>query len=170
MLNIKTVTMNLKKFLICFSLTLLVSASSFAQEILEWRGADRSGAYKESNLLTSWPAAGPTLLWESDDIGNGYGSPIITKNNIFIEGEIDTVNYLFALDLKGKIIWKSKIGKEWVINYPGVRTTPTFVNNLIYVSTGWGKVACIDASNGNEKWSVDMMNDFHAKKITFGFS
>lgn len=162
--------MNLKKSLICFSFVLLVSASSFAQEILEWRGADRSGAYKESNLLKSWPVAGPTLLWESDDIGNGYGSPIITKNNIFIEGEIDTVNYLFSMDLKGKIIWKSKIGKEWVVNYPGVRTTPTFVNNLIYVSAGWGKVACIDATNGNEKWSVDMMKDFHAKKITFGFS
>ncbi|HCT30184.1 MAG TPA: hypothetical protein DIW31_05510 [Bacteroidales bacterium] len=162
--------MNLKKLSILVAIGLLSTASSFAQEILEWRGADRSGMYKESNLLKSWPANGPSLLWECQGIGNGYGSPAITKKNIFIEGEIDTVNYLFSLDLSGKILWKTKIGKEWIINYPGVRTTPTVVNDLVYVSAGWGAVACVEAGTGKIKWSVDMMKDFHAKQITFGFS
>ncbi len=162
--------MNLKRILFLSAACLIVSASVTAQEVLQFRGADRSGAYKESNLLKSWPAAGPNLLWESEGIGNGYGSPAITSKNIFIEGEIDTVNYLFALDLSGKIQWKTKIGKEWVINYPGVRTTPTVVNDLVYISTGWGIVACIEANTGREKWSVDMIKDFHAKQINFGFS
>ncbi|NVO11050.1 MAG: PQQ-like beta-propeller repeat protein [Bacteroidales bacterium] len=162
--------MNLKKLFFLSAACFIVSASGIAQEVLQFRGADRSGIYKESNLLKSWPATGPNLLWECEGIGNGYGSPAITAKNIFIEGEIDTVNYLFALDLTGKIQWKTKIGKEWVINYPGVRTTPTVVNDLVYISTGWGKVACIEANSGKEKWSVDMMKDFHAKKITFGFS
>ncbi|RPH31602.1 MAG: hypothetical protein EHM93_12995 [Bacteroidales bacterium] len=162
--------MNLKKLSILVAFGLLSAASSSAQEILEWRGADRSGMYKESNLLKTWPANGPTVLWEAKDLGNGYGSPAITKKNIFIEGEIDTVNYLFSLDLSGNILWKTKIGKEWIINYPGVRTTPTVVNDLIYVSAGWGAVACVEANTGKIKWSVDMMKDFHAKQITFGFS
>lgn len=162
--------MNVKKYLFAMALGFSIISSGYAQEILEFRGADRSGMYKESNLLKTWPVAGPNLLWEAKEIGNGYGSPAITKKNIFIEGEIDTMNYLFALDLSGKILWKTKIGKEWVINYPGVRTTPTVVNDLVYVSAGWGAVACVEATTGKIKWSVDMMKDFHAKQITFGFS
>lgn len=162
--------MNVKKLLFFSAAGIIIATSSYSQEVLQFRGADRSGAYKESNLLKAWPEAGPNLLWESEGIGNGYGSPAITSKNIFVEGEIDTMNYLFALDLAGKIQWKTKIGKEWIINYPGVRTTPTVVNDLIYVTAGWGKVACIEANSGKEKWSVDMMKDFHAKQITFGFS
>ncbi len=145
--------MYLKKFFLISAASLIVSANGFTQEVLQFRGAERSGLYNESNLLKSWPVTGLNLLWECEGIGNGYGSPAITSKNIFIEGEIDTINHLFALDLSGKILWKTKIGKEWVINYPGVRTTPTVVNDLIYISTGWGKVTCIDANNGSEKWS-----------------
>jgi outer membrane protein assembly factor BamB len=162
--------MSYKKLFVLTSLFLVVIAACLGQEVLQFRGADRSGIYKESNLLKTWPVAGPNLLWECEGIGNGYGSPAITTKNIFVEGEIDTVNYLFALDLSGKILWKTKIGKEWIINYPGVRTTPTVVNDLLYISTGWGTVACIETNTGKTKWSVDMIKDFHAKQITFGFS
>jgi len=162
--------MRLKKILALSMLFALFTGSIAAQEVLQFRGENRTGIYKESNLLKSWPANGPSLLWECEGIGNGYGSPAITSKNIFIEGEIDTVNYLFSLDLTGKILWKTKIGKEWIINYPGVRTTPTVVNDLVYISTGWGIVACVEANTGKIKWSLDMMKDFHAKQITFGFS
>ena len=162
--------MNLKRLLLFSSFLIMLSAKIFGQEVLQFRGADRSGIYNESNLLKSWPTIGPTLLWECKDIGNGYGSPSITSKGIFIEGEIDTVNYLFSLDLSGNILWKSRIGKEWVINYPGARSTPTVVNDLVYVTTGWGITACFEAGTGKEKWSVDMMKDYHGKQITFGFA
>ena len=34
-----------------------------SQQVLQWRGADRSGLYPETNLLNSWPETGPALLW-----------------------------------------------------------------------------------------------------------
>jgi len=162
--------MNLKKFLFLAAVGLFLAASSYAQEVLQWRGAERSGAYNESNLLKSWPVTGPSLLWECNEIGNGYGSPVITTSNIFIEGEVDSISYLYALDLSGKIQWKTKVGKEWTINYPGSRSTPTIAGNLIYATTGMGAVTCIDAQTGKEKWSVNMIKDFHAKNTRFGFS
>lgn len=88
-----------------------------AQEVFQWRGDDRTGVYKETGLLKQWPETGPSLLWEYNAIGNGYGSPIITSDRIFINGEKDSVCYLFAMDLTGKLIWKSKIGEEWMANY-----------------------------------------------------
>jgi outer membrane protein assembly factor BamB len=157
-------------YLFPLTLILLISSIGFAQEVLQWRGADRSGNYPGTNLLKIWPEGGPALLWEFDGLGNGYGSPVITSKYIFINGEVDTVNWLFALDLSGKLLWKSRIGKEWILNYPGSRSTPTVVDDLVYVTTGWGTVACLEAQTGKERWSVDMIKDFHGPINRFGFS
>ncbi|MDD1696518.1 MAG: PQQ-like beta-propeller repeat protein, partial [Methanoregula sp.] len=158
-------------YLICFLSSLLFFTSdSFTQEVLQWRGADRSGNYPGSGLLKSWPEGGPSLIWEFDGLGNGYGSPVVTSKNIFINGEIDTVNWLFALDLSGKLVWKSRIGKEWTQSYPGARSTPTVVDDLIYVTAGLGTVACLETQTGKERWSVDMIKDFHGPITRFGFS
>lgn len=152
------------------AICLLISTKNSAQQVLEFRGSDRTGKYNETNLLKKWPESGPNLLWENCEMGNGYGSPIITDKNIYILGEIDTLCYLFALDLSGKQIWKSKIGPEWILNYPGARTTPTLVGDLLYVSTGMGTVACFESTTGKEKWSVDMVKDLNGKNVRFGYS
>lgn len=157
-------------FFTVVAICLLVSTCLNAQEVLEWRGADRTGIYKETNLLKKWPDGGLKLLWENSAIGNGYGSPIITNKNIYVLGETDTICYLYALDLLGNMMWKSRIGEEWVLNYPGARTTPTLVNGLLYVSTGMGTVACFDATTGKEKWSVNMIKNLNGKNIRFGYS
>jgi len=148
----------------------IISAGTYAQEVLQFRGPDRTGVYHESNLLKTWPDGGPDLLWESDGLGNGYGSPAITANSIFINGEIDTISYLFALDRNGKQLWKSPIGREWTQNYPGTRNTPTIVNDLAYVTTGMGTVACFETATGEKRWSLDMITDLHAPLNRFGFS
>jgi outer membrane protein assembly factor BamB len=156
------------KYLILFLCTISISAQS--QEILEWRGGNRTGMYSETNLLKTWPAEGPALLWEFPELGNGYGSPIITTDRIFVNGEIDTISYVFALDLNGKMLWKTPIGAEWVASYPGSRTTPTYVDGLLYVTAGMGVIACIDAVDGKVKWKKDMVKDFKAPLTRFGFS
>jgi outer membrane protein assembly factor BamB len=158
------------KSLYLTSLVLLFSISVLSQEVLQWRGADRSGNYPETGLLKKWPDAGPPLIWELDGLGNGYSSPVITTKNIFITGEIDTVNYLYALDLQGNLLWKSKVGKEWVLSYPGSRSTPTVQGNFVYVTSGWGTLSSFDINTGKETWSVDYIKDFQAPQITFGFS
>jgi outer membrane protein assembly factor BamB len=149
---------------------LFISFNVKAQEILQFRGENRAGIYQESNLLKSWPPEGPPLMWEFAELGKGYGSPIITSKNIYVNGEIDSVSYLFCLDLNGKVLWKSPFGKEWMYNYPGSRSTPTLIGDLVYVTTGMGIVACLDAVTGKTKWSIDMVKDYHGKYNRFGYS
>jgi outer membrane protein assembly factor BamB len=141
-----------------------------SQDVTQWRGSDRSGVYHESGLLQSWPPEGPSLIWESGDIGNGYGSPVITGDVIYVNGEVDSITFLFALDHTGKVLWKTPVGKEWVTNYPGSRTTPTLVDDLIYVTAGWGQLACLEAKTGKQRWACNMMSDFHGAIPRFGFS
>lgn len=140
------------------------------QKVFEWRGENRSGIYNETGLLKEWPDDGPELIWEYAGIGNGYGSPVFTSDNMYILGEIDSMAYLFAFDLTGNLIWKKDFGKEWIENYGGSRSTPTVVDDLIYVTTGLGNLGCFDRISGEKLWSVDMINDLHGTKSLFGYS
>ncbi|MEI6696766.1 MAG: PQQ-binding-like beta-propeller repeat protein [Bacteroidota bacterium] len=139
-------------------------------EISQWRGVFRDGKYNESGLLRSWPENGPTLLWFSDSIGNGYGSPVITSDRVYVMGEIDSSGYLFAFDLKGQLLWKSFYGIEWMENFTGSRSTPTVIDDLIYVCSGMGEIVCFEKEKGNKKWSKNMITDFNGQTIRFGYS
>jgi outer membrane protein assembly factor BamB len=129
-----------------------------------------SSIRNEEGLLKSWPKNGPELLWKYENIGNGYSSPVFTSDGIFVTGEIKGVGYLFAFDSKGTFQWKQEYGKEWSDRFPGSRSTPTVVNNLIYVCSGLGNISCFDSENGNKKWSVEMINDLNGTNIIYGYS
>jgi len=139
-------------------------------EISQWRGEHRDGKYNETGLLKSWPDNGPVMVWFNDSIGNGYGSPLITSDCIYVQGEIDSIGYLFSFDLKGKLRWKSSYGKEWMENFTGSRSTPTVIGNLIYVCSGLGEIVCFEKEKGTIKWSKNMITDYNGKNIRFGFS
>jgi outer membrane protein assembly factor BamB len=117
-----------------------------------------------------WPAEGPALLWKVDGIGNGYSSPIISGDRIYVTGEIDSIGYLFAYSKSGSLIWKKVTGPEWMENFTGSRSTPTLVDNLLYISTSMGRVICFDATTGIEKWSVDKISDLHGINVRFGYA
>lgn len=158
----------IRKVFFLAGIIILFCAGIQAQVIAQFRGLNRDGVYAEKNLLTSWPEGGPTQLWINTEIGNGYGPPAVTSDRIYVTGEVDTIGYLFAMDMKGKLLWKSDYGKEWVKTFPGSRSTPTVVGNLIYVCSGLGNLSCFDASNGSKKWTVDMLKDLHGQFTMHG--
>jgi hypothetical protein len=45
----------------------------------QWRGPERNGISKESGLLKQWSAGGPKLLWQVNDIGDGYSGPSLSR-------------------------------------------------------------------------------------------
>lgn len=160
----------MRHLLIILSTAFLFACTGKKDQISEWRGPNRSGIYNESGLLKQWPETGPKLLWTIDSVGRGYGSPVVAGDQIFINGEKDSTTYLRAFTLKGKLLWKTAFGQEWVKNFPGARSTPTVVGNLVYVSTGKGDIACIDKENGQIKWSLNMISDLQGKINMFGYA
>jgi len=151
------------------ALLLFISCSS-QPEIAQWRGPNRDGSYPANGLLKAWPKDGPQLLWSSDKIGDGYGSPVVTHNALFVTGSIDSTAYLFSFDLKGNLNWKVPYGPEWEQGFPGSRSAPTVVDNLVYVSTGKGEIACLKRENGEKIWSVNLFTTLHGKNTIFGYS
>ncbi len=139
-------------------------------KISEWRGPNRSGIYAGTNLLKEWPENGPRLIWESEQYGNGYGSPVFVDNAFYLTGEIDSTAYLFKSDLKGNTIWKAPFGKEWTTNFPGSRSAPTVVGNKVYLLSGLGDLSCMDAQTGNRVWQQNIIEKYDAVNTRFGFA
>jgi len=153
----------------------VVGFNSHAQNISQWRGANRDGIYPDKNLLKAWPEAGPKLQWSTEEIGAGFSSPVIAGDKLFINGEINQVATIFAFDLNGKLLWKYANGPEFFgegysANFPGTRSAPTVYDGLIYVSSGMGRIACLEAASGKEKWAVNMVADLGGKMNYFGYS
>lgn len=146
------------------------SVSEQQPKVYEWRGENRKGIYHETGLMPTWPEEGPELVWEYKGVGNGYGSPVFTPDKMYIIGEIDSLAYLFAFDTSGVLLWKKDFGREWVKNYNGSRSTPTVVDDLVYVTSGLGNLYCFDRFSGEKIWSVGMISDLHGAYPLFGYS
>lgn len=167
--------MNQLKFSSVLFVLFIVALVAQGQVISQWRGPNRDGIYPETNLLKLWPENGPQLLWSVEEIGAGYSSPVIVGDKLFINGEINRVAHIFAFDLNGKLLWKYANGPEFFgegysANFPGARSAPTVYGGLVYVCSGMGRIACLDAVSGKEKWTVNMVTDLGGKINMFGYS
>lgn len=160
----------MKNTSILFALILLLTASSGTTRIYEWRGAGRTGIYNDKNLLKEWPAEGPKALLSVGNIGNGFVSPVFTDENFYITGEIDSMEILFCFNLKGEKQWQTTLGKEWMKSFPGSRSAPTVVDDLIYVGTGMGNLFCVNRADGKIRWSKDLVADFNGQIPMHGHS
>ncbi len=136
----------------------------------QFRGPRRDGICDEKNLLQSWPEGGPKLLWSAKGFGQGFSSPVISSDRLFITGDIGADVHLFAIDLSGRVLWKATNGFSWKTPYPGARATPAYSAGRVYHQNAHGRVACFNAENGKEEWAVDLLRRFDGNNITWGLS
>lgn len=148
------------------ALILIISGISVkAQNANEWRPENRTGVSAETGLMKSWPAEGPKLLWSNQELANGHSSPSFGNNKIYITGNKGSDDILFALDMSGKILWQTVVGRAWTQTNPESRCTPTIDGTKVYTSSGQGDLACTDANTGKIIWTYKG-SEIH--KGTFG--
>lgn len=149
---------------ICF----LFGFSLYAQLPTQWRGKNSSGIYDAPQLLPAWPAEGPEIFWSFEGLGEGHSSPAFANGKIYCSGMIDGDRYIFVLNENGEELSRFKYGKEFTESYPGSRSTPTVVGDLLYITSGLGQLACMNTENGAVKWSKDLFKDFDGQNIRWG--
>jgi len=131
-----------------------VVINSSHQAISEWREEDRTGYSAETGLLTSWPEEGPELIWMNNELPKGYSSVTFGNNTIYTTGFDGENDVLVALDIYGKIKWQTPYGRPWNESNPESRCTPTVEGDKVYISSGFGDLACIDGNSGELLWSL----------------
>jgi outer membrane protein assembly factor BamB len=141
-----------------------------ASEWPQWLGSDRDGKSKETGLLKRWPEQGPDLLWFVEGLGEGYSTVSIAQGRVYTTGMISRQEAAFAMDLRGQLLWHKTYGPAWKGRYPEARTIPTLNEGRVYVTSGMGKVACLDARTGEEIWAVDAAQEFGTKFDFWGIA
>jgi outer membrane protein assembly factor BamB len=159
----------MRKF-IFIALISVFSGSLFAQEAVQWRGPNRDGIYTEKGLLKKWPDGGPKLLWHFDELGDGHTSAAVTSKAVFITGMVNGNGLVYSFDLKGKLLWKQEYGKEWAESHNGVRSTPLVIDDKLYLESGYGKLLCLSTANGSTIWTIDLVKEYGARNIQWGFT
>ena len=133
-----------------------VSAAEAATPAAEWpgwRGPNRDGKSPDTGLLKEWPADGPPLLWKVNDIGRGFSGVSVSGGTVYITGDKGGKLVLFAFDMDGKPTWAVPVDDAYTKDHPGSRATPTIDSGRVYLLSGNGVLACLDAKTGRPIWA-----------------
>lgn len=157
------------------SLFLVGASLALAGDWAQWRGPNRDGISAETGLLKEWPKDGPKLLWEKHDIGNGYSTPSVAGDRLYVISnkgmDNEFVQCLGVAD--GKQIWSTTIGKvgpNQGPQYPGSRSTPTVDGELLYALGSDGDLTCLEASKGVVRWHKSLRKDFAGEPGQWAYS
>jgi outer membrane protein assembly factor BamB len=136
----------------------------------QWRGPRRDGVSTETGLLPSWPAEGPKRQWTLAGLGQGYCSPIVVGENVYITGDEGNDLIITALNTQGERRWQVKNGAAWRGPYPGARAACCYDDGKLYHMNAHGRLVCLEAATGKELWAVDTLAKFKGQNITWGIS
>ncbi|MCI0381104.1 MAG: PQQ-like beta-propeller repeat protein [Gemmataceae bacterium] len=161
----------MKRISATICVVLLAVAGAWSADWPHWLGPNYNGASPETGLLTTWPTEGPKVLWKVEG-GDGYSSIAVANGRAITLVQKADGEYALALDaVKGKEMWKQKIGPFYKNSYGnGPRSTPTIEGGLVYVQSVTGPLVCLKAENGDIVWQKDLLKDFKAKNIQWGLS
>lgn len=142
----------------------------------QWRGPQRDGLSAETGLLQEWPQSGPKLLWQRKDLGDGYATPSVVGDRIYLlssKGMDD--EFVEALEVSGgKTLWSTRIGKVgpniMEANYPGARSTPTVDGDKLFALGSDGDLACLEAATGKIVWLQNLQTNFGGKMGKWAYS
>ena len=146
----------------------LVFNSLYAQ--VQWRN-DRTGVYKETGLMKSWPENGPAMLWHFEGLGSGFSSVSIDKDRLFVTGCTDGKGYLYVLNLEGKLLNKVEYGTEWDKDvFVGSRSTVMHDDGKLYIVSGLMELFCFDMQSLKLLWKKDYSKEYGAKNTKHGWN
>ncbi|MHC4439053.1 MAG: outer membrane protein assembly factor BamB family protein [Planctomycetota bacterium] len=129
----------------------------------EFHGPGRTNISPDRGLLKQWPEGGPRKLWTYSQCGKGFSGVSIADGMIFTAGDFGPEEILIALDMDGRLLWKSPNGSSWRRSSPGSRATPTYSDGAVYHMNPLGRIAAYEARSGRELWAVDLKARFDAR-------
>ncbi|MGB7219414.1 MAG: PQQ-binding-like beta-propeller repeat protein [Vicinamibacterales bacterium] len=152
---------------------LLTCAPIAAADWPQFLGPDRNGVYSGPPLATSWPAAGPRVVWKKQ-VGAGFAGPVVTGNRLILFHRVAKEEVVESLDARTGM-------PQWRYAYPtayrddfgfdeGPRAVPVVVNGRVYTFGAEGQLHAIDLATGRALWNVDTARQFGVRKGYFGAS
>jgi len=158
---------------VAVAVALLSAAAPAAEPAGTWpqfHGPKRDNLSTETGLLKQWPEGGPKRLWTFSECGRGYAGVSVAEGMLFTSGDFEQTEFVLALDLDGKLAWKTPNGESWRGSTPGSRATPTYADGMLYHMSPTGRLGAFEAKTGREVWAVDLRRAFGARWGTWALA
>ena len=161
---------------LCFAAVPITTSADKSSDWPQWRGPERNGISQETGLLKQWPAEGPKLVWQLNDIGDGYSTPAVVGTRLYLMSNRGLDNeFVQALSTQdGKVIWTTRVGNVGNPNqnppYPKARSTPTVDGDFIYALGSDGDLACLETKTGKIRWQKSIRKEFGGEPGEWAYS
>ena len=148
-------------------------AQTPAQDWPQWRGLQRTGEVTAAQAPTAWPESWQPR-WRAD-VGEGYSSPVIAGNRVFVHGRRDPKEVVMAIDAgTGKTIWEQQYDAAFQKNQyanamaKGPNATPLVSGGRLFTMGVTGIVTAWDAATGRQVWQKDFSKTVDSSKLFCG--
>lgn len=154
-----------------FSFIILFSSKEACSQDKNWtqfRGSNLNGLALTENIPLKWDD--PVIKWKTEIHDQGYSSPVVYDNQVWVTAAKPDGKELFALCVDyrtGKIIYDIKVftpeeveGKHSINTYAS--PTACIEKGFVYVHYGSNGTACINTTNGSVVWK---RTDFKCRHV-----
>jgi outer membrane protein assembly factor BamB len=139
-------------------MALFAAASAPAQDLPQWRGANRDGKAAGFTAPAKWPSE-LAKKWRVQ-VGAGCAAPALVGDKLYVfarQGDEEVTLCLNAAD--GKELWKDKVAAQAVsgpaAKHPGPRSSPAVADGKVVTLGVGGVLSCLDAADGKLLWRKD---------------
>ena len=165
---------------------LAVNRPVLADDWPQWLGPQRDGVWRETGILTRFPASGPPVRWRTP-VGAGYSAPVVAQGRVYLTdrpvtqakgtpgGPVDRAalpgrERVVCLSAEnGHVLWQFDYDCPYNISFPsGPRACPAVSGDRLFTLGAEGNLFCLDTTEGTVVWSRDFKKDYQAQTQTWG--
>jgi len=138
----------------------------------EYRGSQRDGYSKETNLLEKWPNGGPPELYRQP-VGLGFAGFVISGGKAYTIEQRREYEAITCYEFRtGKELWayKYKAYFKEQLGGDGPRATPTLNGGFLYSLGAEGHLVCLRADTGEHVWTINILSDLKEKNLDWAMA
>lgn len=158
----------LRLVLVCLVILTGVCAAGDWPQFL---GLNRTGTSAETGLLKAFPAGGPQVVWKTP-LGTSMSGIAVAGEQAVTMFQDETQQFAVSLSTEsGKVLWKTALAPAYENGMGnGPRATPTVAGGRVFVMTGEGLLAGLDAATGKLLWKISVPQKFGGQAAEYGVS
>ena len=144
--------------------TVTVQAQRPTRDYSQWRGVLRDGSASAFVEPKEWPVA-LTRRWKVD-VGEGYGTPLIVGDVVYVFTRLDGQEGITALDAStGRQRWRTSYPAPYTPPKPAEKhgaspkATPLYHDGRLFTLGISGIVTAFDARSGKQLWQSAAPNE-----------